>query len=141
MVAISSGLTVLFKYVLPVLFFAGLGSALLASAEIAALVPMVVGLVIFGWFSTLADEVLDCGDTLLVKRWGKSRRIPLAGISAVDVSLLIAPAVVTLHLKDTQSKPHIVRFLPKSSGIFEPSGRGTGQDLAARVQNARKSAV
>jgi hypothetical protein len=47
----------------------------------------------------LADEVLDAGDTLVVRRGGQEERIALSDIKNVNYSPYVSPPQVTLSLR------------------------------------------
>jgi hypothetical protein len=113
---LSSGLSFVYKWVFPVMWFAILAAfaviALTAPAQSSPdyfsrgmflLVPIFMA--VFGYFVfrklvfDLVDEVFDEGDSLVVKNRGKSDRIALSDIKNVSYSTLINPPRVTLSLR------------------------------------------
>jgi hypothetical protein len=110
---VSSRLTPLYKWAFPVMWFV----ILAAMVMVALMVPgadsfqrvMFLGtavfMAVFGYFVfrklvfDLVDEVVDEGDSLVVKNRGKSDRIALSDIRNVSYSTLINPSRVTLSLR------------------------------------------
>jgi hypothetical protein len=110
---ISSRLTPLYKWVMPVMWF----GILAAFAVVALTAPVsepfqrvmffaiVIFMAVFGYFVfrklvfDLVDEVVDEGNSLVVKNRGKSDRIALSDIRNVSYSTLINPSRVTLSLR------------------------------------------
>jgi hypothetical protein len=111
---LSSDLTFCYKWIFPVMWFC----ILAAFAVIALTVPtppdnfargmfflVPIFMAVFGYFVfrklvfDLVDEVLDEGDSLVVKNRGKSDRIALSDIRNVSYSTMINPPRVKLSLR------------------------------------------
>jgi len=108
---ISSGATFFYKWVFPIVWFGFLavfaataffqGSQAALPFLIAPIVMAVVGYLIMKTFVfDLADEVLDAGDALVVRRAGLEERIALADIMNVSYSQFVNPPRVTLSLRN-----------------------------------------
>jgi hypothetical protein len=83
----------------------------------------------------LADEVLDCGDRLKVRRGRLEESIPLAQIAAVEVTSRSGFHRITLRLKE-HSKLFGARieFLPQASLWSNLAAlKGVAQDLSERA--------
>lgn len=147
---ISSGQTVVVKRLFPA-FWVGLllvfalgalaGRArieltlfllLLASAA-------VIGLLVFRrlvW--DLADDVLDGGDHLLVRRGGVAERVSLANVLDVSVKPIANPLRVSLRLYRPGRLGDKVVFIPRSKFRFNPLARKpVAESLVARVEQLR----
>ena len=110
---ISAGSIFFAKYLFPVLWFGFLGFfvfTVLSNRDaqgglslFAIIVPVLMG--IFGYFMLkkmvwdLADEVLDAGDSLVVRFGKEQERISLANIINLSYSYMMSPARVTLLLR------------------------------------------
>src|SRR5262249_45635682 len=113
---ISSKMTFFYKRVFPVIWFgfllfvvvSGLFSAsgdsqvsiipfLTVPVLMAILGYWIMKILVFG----LADEVLDGGDALIVRRGGQEERISLSDIKNVSYALYMNPPQVTLSLRQT----------------------------------------
>jgi hypothetical protein len=67
---------------------------------LAPVILVVLGLVYLQRFVfVLADEVLDDGDALVVRRKNQSSRIPLRDIEAVDYSIVFDPPRIAIRTK------------------------------------------
>lgn len=141
MADISSRVTPLFKWVLPAVLIVGFGAAALTMSDWRFFLGVIAVVFFYGPYFRVADGVADLGDALVVTRGLTHRRIPLAHIRAVELSMFQAPAIVTLRLSEAEAEPRTVRFLPRSTGIFHSTGRGTAQDLMARIPRGVDSAV
>ncbi len=150
MTRISSRMTYFYKRIFPLLWlgfiavFAGLsvagGTARLELPFI--VIPCVivaVGFVVFRrmvW--TLADEVLDAGDALVVRKGGYDERIPLSGIMNVNTTLYTNPPRITLRLVRPGRFGTEVAFMPVTGLRINPFARNKiADDLAERVDRAR----
>lgn len=69
-----------------------------------------------------ADEVVDLGEYLMVRRGGTRDRIDLANILKVDASMNLSPPLVTLHLVKPGKFGRLVSFIP-AGGTVNPVGR------------------
>jgi hypothetical protein len=99
----------------------------------------VVGLLLMKFFLwNLADEVYDCGDSLLVRRGGIEESVPLAGITEVALALFSRPPRITLKLARPGKFGSSIVFTPPTSPGLELFGRNPiAEDLKAKVQRAR----
>jgi hypothetical protein len=75
--------------------------------------PWLVILVLW-WnlYYPLADEVLDCGDALLIKMKGQEFSVPLANIINVNTTLMMSPPIVLLRLRTEGRFGRDITFLP-----------------------------
>ena len=107
-------------------------------------VPIVMA--VFGFFImkklvwNLADEVYDCGDSLLVRLRGEEERIALSNVMNVSAPTFHNPPSVTLKLV-TPSKFGIeVAFCPIVGFTFNPFAKNEViEDLIVRVDQARRA--
>jgi hypothetical protein len=79
---------------------------------------LLAALVYFFWktqIHSLADEVLDCGDSLKVRRGRTEEAIPLSKISAVDVSSSGGFHRITVRLRERSKLGNRIEFLPQAS--------------------------
>jgi hypothetical protein len=107
-------------------------AGVLAFAALAGLLLMKL----FIW--KLADEVYDCGDSLLVRRGGVEQTVPLAEITNVALALFSRPPRITLQLAKPGKFGRSIVFTPPTSPGLEMFGRNPiADDLVARVQRAR----
>jgi hypothetical protein len=112
---LSSELTFVYKRVFPVMWFVILAAfaAIALTATPASqdhfsrlmFIAAPIFMAVFGYFVfrklvfDLVDEVVDEGDSLVVKNRGKSDRIALSDIKNVSYSTMINPTRVTLSLR------------------------------------------
>jgi len=151
MTRISSKSTFFQKRIVPVVWFGcvavfstfailagGLRAALLALIPLCAITA--VGYFVFKtriW--GLVDEVLDCGDTLLVRNRGAEERIPLTNIKNVTASALVNPRRVALQLIRPGKFGAEIAFIPVSGLLDNPFAKNpVAEDLAARVTSAHQ---
>jgi hypothetical protein len=109
----------------------------------AAVVPAV--LIVFGlaviypklvW--SLADEVRDGGDYLLVKRGRLEDRIAFSDIMNVSASVMVNPPRITLRLARPSKFGDEVTFSPIRSMTLNPFARSAvAEDLIVRADAAR----
>ncbi|HTI47519.1 MAG TPA: hypothetical protein VMB76_13250 [Casimicrobiaceae bacterium] len=86
----------------------------------------------------LADEVLDGGDYLIVRKGGLEQRVPLANIMNVSGSMYINPPRVTLRLVEAGPLGDEVAFMPRRSFNLNPFARNkVVDDLMVRAYEAR----
>jgi hypothetical protein len=151
MKVISSRQTIVFKWILPVLFGLWIIGVMVAFAtggvetpEDGALViaTLVVLAVVLGWtYSRLiwpvADRVEDAGEALVVHRRGVQARIPIGQIMNVSVNLTGKPRRIALRLRTPGPFGDEIVFLPPS-GFSWPFARDPiAEDLIVRVDRAR----
>jgi len=88
----------------------------------------------------LADEVLDYGDSLLVKRRGEEERISLSNVLNVNVSSNTNPPRITLRLENRTRFGSEIAFSPASGGFtLNPFAKNPiGEDLIVRADRARR---
>jgi hypothetical protein len=145
---ISSRWTRFIKWVTPIAWLGGLGYLAVDSARdgrLDALLAVIVsgmalaGLLlmkIFIW--NLADEVYDCGDSLLVRRGGLEESVPLADVTQVALALFSRPPRITLKLAKPGKFGRSIVFTPPTSPGQEIFGRNPiAEQLLAKVDKAR----
>jgi hypothetical protein len=89
----------------------------------------------------LVDEVWDAGDHLVARQGGKAERVELADILWVRASRLMRPARITLELSPSARPGGKIAFMPRLPASYVPaSGFALAQDLAERVERARRAA-
>ena len=106
--------------------------------------PMVM--MAFGYFLfkklvwDLADEVYDCGESLLVRNRGKEERVDLSNVMNVNVSSLTNPPRITLRLdKPSRLFGSEIAFSPEAPISINPFAKNkVGDDLIVRVDQARR---
>jgi hypothetical protein len=110
---VSSRLTPLYKWALPAMWFVILAAVVMIALTVPGadsfqrvmFLATAIFMAVFGYFVfrklvfDLVDEVIDEGDSLIVKNRGKSDRIVLSDIRNVSYSTLINPSRVTLSLR------------------------------------------
>jgi hypothetical protein len=83
---------------------------------------------------SLADEVLDCGDSLKVRRGRTEDAIPLSGISAVEVSSSGGFHRITVRLRERSKLGGRIEFLPQASLWSNlPAIRALAEGIAQRA--------
>jgi hypothetical protein len=99
---------------------------------------------VFGFFLfrrlvwDLADEVLDAGDHLLVKRRGTEERISIANIMNVSVSSYVNPIRVSLRLVKPGKLGPVIAFTPQAPFTLNPFAKNrVAEDLIVRVHRER----
>jgi hypothetical protein len=147
---LSSSSTFVPKYVFPFLWVAGMaylaGVAVVEGRFSDALVPVLLAVVVLVFqrflVSELADQVVDLGDHLVVKRGLQTERIPLSSIVEVTESVGVNPPAITLRLAKPSKFGRLVSFTPISSARFNPVAEHSlvselrDRSLAARAGNA-----
>ena len=68
-----------------------------------------------GRFFSIADEVVDCGDHLKVRRARTEIEIPFSNISAAEVSTAYRMHRITVHLREQTKVGKRVDFWPQAS--------------------------
>jgi hypothetical protein len=87
----------------------------------------------------LADEVFDCGDSLLVRRKGEEERIPMASI--INVNFNTPPSRIRLTLGTPGKFGQEIVFAPPPQVYFGPNPENeVARDLMVRASQARQSA-
>jgi hypothetical protein len=150
MTKISSKSTFIYKRLFPILWFGFiavfLAVALFSGAGQSDLLFLFValGMGVFGFFLfrrlvwDLADEVLDAGDHLLVKRRGTEERIPISNIMNVSVSSYVNPIRVSLRLVKPGKLGSEVAFTPQAPFTLNPFAKNrVAEDLIVRVHRER----
>jgi hypothetical protein len=96
---------------------------------------------IFFWKTQVprvADEVLDCGDHLQVRRGRIAEDIAFSKISTVTESTAVGIPRITIHLRELCRFGARIEFLPQASLWSSPAGvRRVAGDLAERANQAR----
>lgn len=144
---ISSPLTFFNKRLLPLLWLVMLGA--LSAFSLKGSNPMPGLLIVYGAMAavgllvaklslwSLADEVFDAGDSLLIRNDGSVQRIALRQIVEVDCSRFSNPTVVTLWLETPDAFGKNIKFMPNGM-VFMPFGlHPVANDLRTRIQFAR----
>ncbi len=90
------------------------------------------------FMASLATDVTDAGDALLVSFGSKTARIPLNCIQRVSTSGRISPLSATLHLSEPCAFGSEVTFLPAGSvGLL--GGNALVAELQARIRAVHAS--
>jgi len=145
---ISSRWTRFIKWASPIAWLGAIGYFLADSAMRDGMDPIFTGVLAFAALAglllmklfiwKLADEVYDCGDSLLVRRGGVEQTVPLAEITNVALALFSRPPRITLQLAKPGKFGRSIVFTPPTSPGLEMFGRNPiADDLVARVQRAR----
>jgi len=149
---ISSRSTFISKRIFPLFWFGFLGFLIVVilftkdsqggPPFFALIVPIFMGL--FGWFMMkkmvwdLADQVLDAGDSLVVRFRSEQEQIPLSSIINISYSYMTSPPRVTLTLRAAGRFGNEVSFSPPQR--FIPFARSpVVDDLIQRVDAARRT--
>jgi len=91
-----------------------------------------------GGFFSVADEVVDCGDHLKVRRAGLEVEIPFSNISAAEVSTVYRMHRITVHLREQTTMGKRIDFWPQAilwGNLF--AVRQVASDLNDRARRAR----
>ena len=156
---LTSDLTFYYKRGFPAVWFGFVALAVIGEVQDmltgretsprALLMACAVGLLSYGLFKVLtfdlADEVLDAGEHLVVRRGRQTERISLGDIADVrEVAFMRNPRRVTLRLaKPTRLGPEIT-FAPAGSGEFSLnpfSPSPIAAELSERAAAARAHSV
>jgi hypothetical protein len=104
----------------------------------AILITFILALVFPRLVWSLADEVYDGGDYLLVRRGRVEDRIALSDIMNVSVTALVNPPRITLKLAKPSRFGDEVTFSPPRPMTLNPFARSAvADDLILRVDAAR----
>jgi hypothetical protein len=90
-----------------------------------------------GHFFSIADQVVDCGDYLLVRRARTEVKIPFSSIAAAEVATTYRIHRITLHLREHTKLGVRVDFWPQAShwgNLF--AVQQVANDLADRARRA-----
>ncbi|HEY0940837.1 MAG TPA: hypothetical protein VGE08_12120 [Steroidobacter sp.] len=150
---ISSGATVFYKRLFPLLWFGFAGfvsvmalrDGLVQKGQWMFLVmPILVGLIGFVIMRQvlwdLVDEVHDGGDYLLIRKGDEQERVPLKNIMNVSATTHINPPRVTLRLVTPGKFGTEVTFTPARKTSFSFSTKNPiVDDLIVRVDRARRA--
>jgi hypothetical protein len=102
---------------------------------------LIVCWVVFFWRTQIycvADEVLDCGDHLRVRRGRVDEDIPFSKISAVEMSTQVGIHRLTVRLRELGRFGGRIEFLPQASLWSNPAGvRRVASGLAERANQAK----
>jgi hypothetical protein len=152
MTTISSRLTVIHKWVVPVFWFGmivfiiGAVSADEDARRNPFLVVFPLLLAVFGFLLMkfllwdLVDEVEDHGDYLVVRNRGEQERIPLSNITRVSGTMMVNPPRVTLRLAKAGKFGDQIVFTPVMRFRFNPFAKHPiTEELSARVDRARRA--
>jgi hypothetical protein len=150
MTKISSPTTFISKKILPLLWFGFLAyfavrTLLRGAAQkdplllVFTVLVAVLGYVMlkkFVW--SLADEVYDGGDFLLIKNRGEEERVALANIMNVSVATYPNPSRITLRLENPGKLGREITFAPAARSALNPFAKNQiAEDLIVRVDQAR----
>lgn len=149
---ISSGWVTFHKKIFPLIWFGGLAVFLVQGITRGAIadrqwmfVAMPCLMAVFGFFLMkkvvwdLADEVVDHGDSLRVRKGGEEERIPLSNIMNVSASTNMSPQRITLRLVRPGRFGTEVAFIPQMQFSFNPFAKNlVAEDLMVRVDRARR---
>lgn len=152
MIRISSKTTFFYKKAFPVLWFGVLAVVVAIALASGAAIKDPLFLVApclmagIGFFlvkkllGNLADEVYDCGDSLLIRNRGVDDRIALSNIMNVSASTNMNPPRITLRLVTPGKFGPEIAFTPVAKFSFNPLARNpVAEDLMVRVDQARSS--
>ncbi len=153
---ISSRQTFFLKNVFPVFWFGFLflllmlpmiGARTNIRKELGFMVVPIL-LAVFGSFImkkmvwTLADEVYDCGDFLLVRNRGEEENVALSNIMNVSATTFINPPRITLRLVTPGKFGQEIAFSPIRPFTLNPAAKDpVSEDLIVRVDQARSKRV
>jgi len=90
----------------------------------------------------IADEVVDCGDSLLVRRGEIEEKVPLTNILRVSESPFSESVRIVLHLVVPGRFGRVIAFMPRNQPArINPFARNpVVKELAERAISARDSA-
>lgn len=139
---ISAGMMPLYKWVMPALSllivaYASWGLYDPNGAQpiwwgMALVVVAYLAQVVMSW--TLADEVVDCGDRLKVRRGGIEEIIDIADIESVSVNYAMRSHRATLYLRKAGRFGKRIVFLPRANSPFGTFGASKViEDLKQRI--------
>lgn len=108
-----------------------------------AYVIVVIGVGHRRFFSSLADEVYDCGTYLLIHHKGKEEQIALRDILNIETPLFAQLSRITLYLRHSGEFGSKIAFSPivhpVSKSLFNPKENPIAKDLILRADQAKLS--
>ncbi|MBU3666149.1 MAG: hypothetical protein FGM15_09800 [Chthoniobacterales bacterium] len=154
---ISSSLTSWYKRFGPWLWFGSLAVATLVTTiaairgqldpRLAAIAP---GMALVTWFYmctftfTMADEVWDAGDTLVIRNKGREMSVPVCRLLSARYSCIADPPRITLKFRLSALAEGHVEFIPKIvPRMFVFRAPPIAADLASRIakEKAKRAAL
>jgi hypothetical protein len=129
-----------------VVFPAALDGSLAANPipHVFAVGVLIVCWAIFFWRTQVhrvAEEVVDCGDHLKVRRGRLEEDIAFSKISTAAVSTQVGIPRITIHLRELFRFGRTIEFLPQASLWSNPAGvQRVADGLAERASQARDGA-
>jgi hypothetical protein len=149
---ISSKYLFFYKKVFPLLWFGFLAfsiAEMLMNGSYEKELIFLVGpciMAVFGFFLMkklvwdLADEVYDCGDSLLVRNRGVEERVSFSSIMNVSASTNMNPPRITLRLVKPGKLGAEISFSPTAPFNLNPFAKNpVAEDLIVRVDKARST--
>jgi hypothetical protein len=150
---ISSGTARVMKVVFPIVWFGLLAGVVVlglfakdahgnrsATAVIFPLIMAAVGYYLMKKLMWgLADEVIDAGDSLIIRKRGEEEQIPLSNIINVGYSPLADPSRVTLSLRMPSRFGNQISFYVKTK-LTPFAVNPIVTELIERIDRARQSA-
>ena len=147
---ISSRSTIFSKRIFPLVWFGFLAFFIVTTVVSGAVekdfmfLVVPIGMAIFGFFLMkklvwdLADEVYDCGDSLLIRSRGEDETIPFSNIMNVSGSTNMNPPRITLRLVAPSKFGTEVSFSPIVGFTLNPFAKNpVMEELIVRVDQAR----
>jgi hypothetical protein len=108
-------------------------------------VPCVMAVIIFAYFryiiGAMADEVLDCGDTLLVKRGTVECQVRISDIKRLIDKTHGKDHRIVLKLRRPCLLGSKVAFAPVPSGANFFRAHSIAKDLRSRIEESRKPGI
>jgi hypothetical protein len=90
----------------------------------------------------LADEVVDCGDCLKVRRAGREEEVPFSNVATADVSTSSGIHRITVRLRGPTKMGSTIEFLPQASLWSNlPGVQRVAAGLAERGNQAKGALV
>ena len=147
---ISAGTTLVSKRIFPLLWVGVLCAVVIGGAVegkflddpwffVAPIVVLAFGLLLW-WLlaSDLADEVVDMGEYLVVRRGTLEDKIYLKNIVNIDTSTNVNPPRMTIRLAQPSRFGRLVSFSPKSPPTINPfAANPLVEELITRAHQAR----
>jgi hypothetical protein len=88
--------------------------------------------------SDLADDVVDLGDSLVIRRGKVKDQVPLANLLRIEASVAVNPPRMTLYFVTPSAFGSSVSFSPVSSRSLNPfASHPLVEELMVRAQEAR----
>jgi len=92
--------------------------------------------------SDLADDVVDLGHSLVIRRGKVSDRVPLANLLKIEASFVVNPPRMTFHFLAPTAFGKAVSFCPVSVRSINPLAvHPLAEELTIRAQEAREKKV